>query len=106
MTSTVKIALNGEFTATELEEILRDLMQARAGMTPPVPMQPPGQDQDAQVLVQDETSFIVRTLASGGLRFWLRNEGIGWLALAVPKTTAEGLATFLTQKRGGSYTLQ
>lgn len=106
MDNTVKIALNGEFTAIELEDIIRSLMEARSGMAPPVPNTPPDAESAAQVLVQDQTSLIVRTLASGGLRFWLRNSGIGWFGLTVSADHAEGLACFLSQKRGGAYTLQ
>lgn len=101
----VRIALNGEFSAPELEEIIRNLAEARAGTLPAVPMQPPSQlGADKQLLLQDEAEYAIRKLATGGLRIWLRNEGIGWLAFTLPKASADGLREFLSQQDGHSFT--
>lgn len=99
-----RISLNGEFSALEIEEIIRDLAAARASLQPPVPTTAPSLESDATVLSQEDALFAIRTLAGGGLRFWLRNEGIGWLALTINATAAEGLRQFLSNKIGHTYT--
>lgn len=101
--TTVKIDLNGEFTASEMDEILRDLGTARAGMLPAVPLGPPT-SLDAEVMLQDEALFKVRTLVDGGARIWLRSEGFGWLAFTLPPADVLGLREFLGKKLGHSYT--
>lgn len=104
-TTKTRIELEGEFTAAELDEILRDLAKARAGLSPPVPDQPPtvlAADED--VLVQEEARFAIRTLANGGLRIWLRNEGLGWLAFTITPAQTLSLRQFLGQKVAHSHT--
>lgn len=92
------IALNGEFSAVELEEIIATLAEVRAGMGPAVPSEPPSLLSDREVLVQEEAEWRIRRLANGGLRIWLRNEGSGWLAFTVSPSHAEGLREFLGKK--------
>lgn len=95
------VALNGEFSALELEEIIADLAQVRAGMQPAVPSKP---DPDRNVPVQERTLFSIRNILGGGARIWLRNEGFGWLAFELSAEEAVGLAEFLRNKRGHTYT--
>ena len=102
-TSKAKINLNGEFSASELEEIIRSLAEVRAGLLPAVPSDPPSGASDAEVLVQEETAFRVRTLADGGLRIWLRNEGLGWIAFTMSQRDKAGLVEFLGKKIGHSH---
>ena len=104
MADTVKIDLNGEFTTEDLESILRSLIEARAGMTPPVPKDRPTGEEE--VLLQDDSEFIVARLVDGGLRFWFRHIGLGWFALTVTPERADGLVRFLGEQRlGATYTL-
>jgi len=42
--------------------------------------------------------------ANGGLRIWLRNEGIGWLAFNITPAAKEGLATFFSKELGHTLT--
>lgn len=100
----VAIQLNGEFSAHELEEIIHRLAIARAGLAPPVPMQPPHESAETQALEQASAKFSVRTLAQGGLRIWLRNEGIGWQAFTLDAAAKEGLANFLGQQLSHTHT--
>ena len=102
--SKAKINLNGEFSASELEEIIRSLAEVRASLLPAVPRDPPTADSEDEVLVQDDAVFRVRTIARGGLRIWLRNEGFGWVAFTLSKADKDGLAVFLSKKPGHSHT--
>ncbi len=99
----VRISLEGEFSATELEEIIGQLAQARAATGPAVPLSPPTEMHPRDILVQDETKFAIRKLANGGLRFWLRNEGIGWLAFTMTATDATSLREFLLKEGLGQH---
>lgn len=103
MTDKVTISLNGEFTAAELEEVIQELAVARAGMEPAVPQTLPTSG-DAAVLQQEDASFTVRTLADGGLRIWLRSEGVGWMAFQLSATRREDLVTFLGKEAGHTHT--
>ncbi|WP_298580535.1 hypothetical protein [uncultured Luteimonas sp.] len=101
----VRIELNGDFSAPQLDEILRDLAKARAGMLPAVPEHPPSLlSAEEEVLLQDEAKFDIRTLLNGGLRIWLRNEGLGWLAFTLTPAHAASLRVFLSQERPDSGT--
>jgi len=102
MNDKVTISVAGTFTAAELEEVIRDLAETRAGMTPPVPSTP---EAAGTALVQADSSVKVRSLVDGGVRVWIRNEGIGWIALTVSAEKREGLANFLAGKGGDTHTL-
>lgn len=98
-----QINLSGTFTASEMDTIIRDLANVRAGMQPPVPTNPPAGSDD-EVLVQDDALFIIRSLAGGGLRFWLRSDGLGWQAFTLTQEKVRGLREFLGKKLGHTYT--
>ena len=100
----VQISLNGEFTAAEVEEIIADLAKARAGTAPAVPMEPPTALHPREILVQDEAAFTFRKLATGGIRVWLRNEGIGWLAFTLSAKHAAGIREFLNKEGVSGHT--
>lgn len=96
--SKARVNLTGEFTATDLEDVIRNLAEARAGLAPEVPLQPPTELHEANILVQDETQFAFRKLATGGLRIWLRNEGLGWLAFTLSARDVLGIREFLAKE--------
>lgn len=101
----IRIKLEGEFTAPELEEIIRDLAEARAGLEPAVPQHPPtGLTEDSIVLVQDQARHSFRRLAGGGLRIWLRSEGVGWMAFTISPAAVAGIREFLSQQGPGAHT--
>jgi len=103
MTDKVTISLNGEFTAAELEEVIQELAAARSSMDPPVPLTLPISG-DAPVVLQENSSFTIRTLVDGGLRIWLRSEGMGWMAFQLSASRREELFAFLGKKAGHTYT--
>lgn len=102
------INLTGEFSAQELDEIIRTLAEVRAGMQPPVPSTAPGPHSSEGIKVLHETmdSLVIRRLTGGRLRLYLRNSGLGWLAHDVSAQGAEGLARFLTKQIADEHTLQ
>lgn len=92
----VRIDLNGEFSAIDLEEIIQLLMVERAAMQPEVTMQAPSEDApDAMVTNEPAESFAIRILLDGSLRFWLRSAGIGWMSFDLPARHREPLARYL-----------
>ena len=96
---TKRFDLSGEFSASDLEDVIRTLAETRACMTPPVPEAAPSHpDAEQQILVQDESKFTFRKLANGGLRIWLRNEGIGWLAFTLTAADVLGIREFLNKQ--------
>lgn len=103
MAENAKVQIAGEFSANELEEIIIELAKVRSGMEPAVPPTPEA-DLDREVLVQDDPLFTVRTLAGGGLRIWLRNEGTGWQAFQLSEDQRKRLAEFLNQPPGHTFT--
>ena len=80
------------------------LMSTRAGMTPAVPSDPPTEISSENVLVQEDALFAIRTLIDGGLRVWLRNEGVGWMAFTLSPANRATLRDFLSKKSGHTFT--
>lgn len=105
MPNKLAVTLTGEFTASELDEIIRDLAMARAGMLPAVPTSAPGDiSAEGEVLVQDAASFTCRTLASGGLRIYLRSDGLGWMAYNLTPRDVAGIRELILKSPGDGRT--
>ena len=102
--SKIPLQVNGEFSAAELEEIIRELAVARAGMDPPVPLDPPSEGAEGDVLEQQQAQFSIRTRADGGLRIWLRSEGIGWMAFTLSAAARKDLLAFLGKEVSHTHT--
>lgn len=99
------LAVSGEFSALEFEEIIRRIAELRSTMAPPVPESPPGLlNPDAEMQVQDATLFTARTVVGGGLRIYLRNEGIGWMAFNLTAGDVANLRDLLSKKLGHGHT--
>ena len=97
--ATVTISLNGEFTAIELEEIIRDLAHARAGMTPSVPTSLAGAVLvNATSLIEQTPNFQLSTLVDGGLRIHLRSSGLGWLAFQLDAAQTSHMVELITHQ--------
>jgi len=97
----VTIALNGEFSASDLEEILRDLAAQRADMAPAVPVE---LSPDAEVLEETDALFSIRTRLGGGLRIWLRHTGFGWIPFSLSAATRADLREWLGRDPGHGQT--
>jgi hypothetical protein len=102
---TTAVALNGTFTAQELEEIIATLAQTRAGMQPAVPQEPPT-GLETSVPEQESPRFRIRTRAGGGLRIWLRSGGYGWLAFSLTADQRRELVEFIGKQAGHTHTMQ
>lgn len=98
------IQVEGELDAHDLEAVIHELAAARAGLEPPVPLDPPGLATPGDALVQSETRYAIATLADGGLRVWLRNTGAGLMAFDLDAAAREDLGRFLGQKPGHTFT--
>ena len=86
-----RLNLNGEFSATELEQLIGDLARARAMMQPGVPREP-----EPTVDVQVDPRFLVSEAADrGGVVLRLRDPGTGWRAYGLPYNEAGRLAMLL-----------
>lgn len=101
-----RIHLSGEFSALEIETLIHELAKTRASLTPQVPLEPPTEASTHPVLLQDEARIVVRKRVGGGLRIWLRNEGLGWLAYTLTNADSEGLREFLTHQHAGLHNTQ
>jgi hypothetical protein len=51
-------------------------------------------------------NFKTLTLATGGLRIWLCNEGLGWLAFLLTAVDVASIRVFLNQQLGHMDTSQ
>lgn len=104
--TTNQVAFSGNLTANGIEALIRELARARADMDPPVPEERPSVLSEADTLNQTEPLFAIAALADGGLRFWLRHEGIGWLALSLTAKDAANLRALLSEEISDAPNLQ
>lgn len=100
------LAINGTWATTGLEKLIGDLLVLRANMLPPVPYKSPHADQGieeaAHVSVQNDPYFSIRRVLDGGLRIYLRNEGLGWMVFNVTAAKATAIRDWLAARIPGS----
>ncbi len=116
------LAISGDFNVEEIESLLADLAGLRAEMIPPVPVTVPTlastETHSPNISMQDDPYFSIRLLKDGQFRFWLRNQGLGWMVfnlssqkscalrdylIANAPATPPG-SDFFVEKRGGGGT--
>ena len=97
----LQIAINGTYSAQEVDGLLRQLALLRADMAPEVPMTQKELDETAHVLMEDKPGLRIAELRQGGFRLWLRHRGYGWLAYQIDARTAAGAAKFIHGKTSG-----
>lgn len=84
------------YNAVELDDLIRSMIEARAGMNPPIPTIPPSLlSADCQVM--HATSFSIARLHSGGLRVWARLDGLGWVSIEMSEGDRTELERLLVQ---------
>ncbi|WP_419687245.1 hypothetical protein ACN22W_08315 [Burkholderia theae] len=82
--------------ANTIEKLIAALASMREAMEPPVPMDPPiGSQMPAQVDPRFWTELNHMISAS---MLALRHPGLGWLAFALPPSSAEQLTIYLQQQ--------
>lgn len=96
----LRIRLDATLDAPGVEGLIHQLAHARARMIPGVPVSRPARDSDLQVLEQDNPAAHFATTLDGGLRIWLRNLGLGWLAFRLPPRDVDGLRQLLGRQIG------
>jgi hypothetical protein len=89
----VRLDLNGVFSATELEQLIGDLARARAMMEPAVPRDP----EPAGAALADPRFFVSEAADRGGVVLRLRDPGTGWRAYRLPYNEAGRLAMLLDE---------
>lgn len=85
----------GPYTTAQLEQLIGQLAELRAHMSPAVPLQQPEPTDETNVLVQDDPYFGVGVHQDGKLYIWARNMGIGWLLFRIPAAKAPGIRDYL-----------
>ena len=98
------ITLSGEFTAADLDDIIRELATVRSGMEPSVPQEPPSANSEAQSLPQPDALYRIRTRVNGGLRIWLRHAGFGWIPFELGPDEVVKVRDFLGKQVGHTHT--
>ena len=92
------IDIHGAYGADELEKLIAELSELRAGMTPPVPMAPPttnAAEDPAAVRARGDPCVQVAVMRNGMTRFWVRHGGLGWFAFNLPVERARLLAQYI-----------
>ena len=101
---TLELSINGRYTATELDVLLRALAELRATMLPGVPQSRADLLQDGSagsVLIEKEPSITIAARRNGGFRMWVRNQGFGWLAYEIDNRAAIGVRDMIAKHTGG-----
>ena len=94
------LSITGEFSAAQLDQLLRDLALLRADLLPAVPEQLAGIGEETLVLVEDKPGLNIAARRGGGFRLWLRHRGYGWLAYQLDDQTAVGVASYISSRAG------
>lgn len=96
--TSTRLDINEEFTAEQLDTLLRKLALTRAAMTPAVPASREELDTEQNVLVEDKPALSISALQDGGFRLWMRHRGFGWLAYQIDNLTAAGISSYLSTR--------
>ncbi len=104
---TARVVVDKTLTARELEQLIHELADLRSQMQPPVPTTKAGAIAvDAPMLVEPSGEFSATTTDSGGLRFVMRNSGLGWLAFELDAHAKEQLGNLILGKLTSRRTTQ
>lgn len=96
----LRITLDATLDAMGVEALIHQLAHARAQMIPGVPMSRPARDSDVLILEQDNPAAHFAITLDGGLRIWLRNHGLGWLAFRLVARDVDGVRQLLSRQIG------
>ncbi|WP_295539134.1 hypothetical protein [uncultured Pseudacidovorax sp.] len=92
----LRLKVDNEFNASELEDLVHDLARQRAKMTPTVPERvEDAARQGIAALDHGSTSVTAGTLVNGKIPFFVRSGGLGWLSLHLSARDAHLLGQHL-----------
>jgi len=79
-------------SAAEVDDLIRQLADCRARMTPIQPAEPP--DDPAQLHTADNLLWSVKALPDrSAIQFAMQHPGLGWVAMALSRAQVEDLQT-------------
>ena len=87
--------IQGVFDAGAIENLIAELSQLRAAMSPAIPAMPPmtNNTEDAAAARARGDPFVqVAVMREGVTRFWVRHGGLGWFGFNLPVDRANLLA--------------
>lgn len=67
----------------QLEELIGELADLRATLYPQVTHSRPDPASGKTPAIQDDAEMILKGVRSGGVRFWFRSFGYGWLGFGI-----------------------
>lgn len=91
----VRLDINAELTAAQLESLISDLAMTRAKMVPEVCRERPATDLSRHVSQQDDPDMEIVALGDGRIRFWIRHQGFGWFVVTLPAGKASAVRDYL-----------
>lgn len=92
----LRLKVDSEFTASEVEDLVHNLASERAHMTPAVPEHvEDAARQGMAALDHGNTSLTAGPLADGKIEFFVRSGGLGWLSLHLSARDAHLLGQHL-----------
>lgn len=99
----LRLRIDAELTATELETLIGELADLRAQMEPSVPIarpRPASAAASQTVFMQDDPSVTAAALEGGGIRLWLRSSGLGWLGFSFTAAQVAPVVSYITAHIG------
>ena len=97
--SRLRLTVDAALNAAEVERLIANLAQLRAGMLPGVQQPLPEPSEDVApapgVLAQNDPYVSLKPLRGGAVRLYARSDGLGWLAFDLPERTARSMRDYL-----------
>jgi hypothetical protein len=92
--------LEGTLTALQVDNLISQLAELRAAMTPPVSQKRPDplKEPELRITMEDEPEMTAAFLRDGRFRLWVRNRGFGWCAYNITAQHAAGLGQYMLGK--------
>lgn len=93
---TIRLDINADMDASDLDALLHKLALERANMTPAIPNSKDAAiKDDSLATIEDGQSAVIARRRNGGFRLWLRHSGFGWLTWGIDDRFASGIANYI-----------
>jgi len=100
--STVRVDVNDDLDAIQLQQLITRLGTLRSQMQPAFSQSAPTPDelkrQPSLFNMTDDPTVNIGLLTDGYFRLWLRHIGFGWLAFDLRPSTAANIAHFVSNR--------